>query len=161
MLKATRPLYALDVRGLGESLPEEHRGDFFNVYSMDYMFHAHGAMLGQSYLGRRVYDLLCVLDLLAHKGTDTIHLYGRGQGAILALFGALFHNKVAYVTINDAPESFNEWTQTPYVTWPAANFVRGILRVCDLPDILDVLGDKVTIVGQWGPAMEKVKTNNT
>ena len=99
------------------------------------------------------YDLLCVLDLLAHEGAEAIHLYGRGQGAILALLGALFHDNVASVTINDAPKSFLEWTQTPYVTWPAANFVRGMLRVCDLPDILDVLGDKVTVIGHWGPTM--------
>ena len=73
--------------------------------------------------------------------------------AILALFGALFHENVTSVTINDAPKSFVEWTQTPYVSWPAANCVRGMLRVCDLPDVLKVLGGKVTIVGHWGPRM--------
>lgn len=149
-LKAVRPLFALDVRGLGESLPEEHRDNFFNVYGMDYMFHAYGAMLGQSYLGRRVYDLLCVLDLLAHEGAEKIHLYGRGQGAILALFGALFHEQVASVTLKDAPRSFLEWTQTPYVSWPAANFVRGILRVCDLADIIAALDGRVTVIDHRG-----------
>lgn len=148
-LKAVRPLFALDVRGLGESLPEEHRDNFFNVYGMDYMFHAYGAMLGQSYLGRRVYDLLCVLDLLAHEGVEKVHLYGRGQGAILALLGALFHEQVASVTLKDAPRSFLEWTQAPYVSWPAANFVRGILRVCDLADIIAALDGRVTVIDHW------------
>jgi len=152
-LKAVRPLFALDVRGLGESLPEEHRDNFFNVYGMDYMFHAYGAMLGQSYLGRRVYDLLCVLDLLTHEGAEKIHLYGRGQGVILALLGALFHDQVASVTVKDAPRSFLEWTQTPYVTWPATNFVRGILRVCDLADVIAALGSRLTVIDHWGPRM--------
>ncbi len=157
-LKEKRPLFALDVRGLGESMPEEHRDDFFNVYSMDYMFHAHGAMLGRSYMGRRVYDLLCVIDLLAHEGVDQVHLYGRGQGAILALLGALFHERVASVTLKDAPQSVFEWTQTPYTTWPAANFVRGMLRVCDLPDVIAALGDKVTVIDHWGPEMETIQS---
>jgi hypothetical protein len=60
---------------------------------------------------------------------------------------------VSSVTLKDAPRSFFEWTQTPYVTWPAANFVRGILEVCDLSDILDVLGARAQIVDHWGPTM--------
>ncbi|MBN1582786.1 MAG: acetylxylan esterase [Anaerolineae bacterium] len=153
-LKETLPLYALDVRGLGESLPEEQGEDFFQPYGMDYMFHAYGLMLGQSYLGRRIHDLLCVLDLLVHEGAEAVHLFGRGQGAILTLFAALFHDRVASVTLKDAPRSLFEWTQTPYVTWPAANFVRGMLNLCDLPDLLDLLGERVEIVDHWGPTME-------
>jgi pimeloyl-ACP methyl ester carboxylesterase len=155
-LKRELPLYALDVRGLGESLPEEQGGGFFQPYGMDYMMHAYGLMLGQSYLGRRLYDVLCVLDLLVHEGAEVVSLFGRGQGAILALLATLFHDKVALATLKDAPRSFFEWTQTPYVTWPAANFVRGMLHLCDLPDILEVLGDRVEIVDCWGPAMEPV-----
>jgi cephalosporin-C deacetylase-like acetyl esterase len=155
-LKKSLPLYALDVRGLGESLPEEQREEFFQPYGMDYMFHAYGLMLGQSYLGRRVHDVLCVLDLLAHEGAQRIDLFGRGQGALLALFAALLHDRVASVTLKGAPRSFFEWTQTPYVAWPATNFVRGILQVCDLPDIVDILGDRVKIVDHWDPAMEPV-----
>ena len=154
MLCASAPLYALDVRGRGESSPEEEREAFVQPYGMDYMFHAYGSMLGQSYLGRRVYDVLCVLDLLAHEGAESIHLFGRGQGAILALFAALFHDRVASVTLKDAPHSFFEWTQTPYVTWASSNFVPGILELCDLPDILEQLGDRAQIVDYWGPTME-------
>lgn len=147
------PLYALDVRGLGESLPEEERSGFVQPYGMDYMFHAYGLMLDSSYLGRRVYDLLRVLDLLAFEGVQHIHLYGRGQGAILAVLAALFHNRVDSVMLQDAPRSFFEWTQTPYVAWPAANCGRGILQVADLPDLLRVLGSRVTVLDHWDAAM--------
>jgi hypothetical protein len=162
-LCADPPLYALDVRGLGQSLPEEQRaeglyGGFFHPYGMDYMFHAHGLMLGQSYLGRRVYDVLCTLDLLGSLGAQSIHLYGRGQGAILATFAALGHERVASVTLKNGPRSFLEWTQTPLVTWPAASFCRGILDLCDVPDCLRVLRERlgaegVQIVEPWGPTM--------
>jgi dienelactone hydrolase len=153
-LQERPPLYALDVRGLGESMPEEQRPGFFQPYGMDYMFHAYGAMLGKSYLGRRVYDVLCTMDLLAQEGAEAIHLYGRGQGAILAVFAALYHPRVASVTLKNGPRSFHEWTQTSNVAWPAADFVYGMLQVCDLPDCLRVLGDRVrSVVEPWDPRM--------
>ena len=37
-------------------------GDFFHPYGMDYMLHGQALLLGESYLGRRVHDLLAVLD---------------------------------------------------------------------------------------------------
>jgi dienelactone hydrolase len=153
-LQEALPLYALDVRGLGESLPEEQHPGFFQPYGMDYMFHAYGEMLGQSYLGRRVYDVLCTIDLLAHEGAQAIHLYGRGQGAILVAFVALFHDGVTSITLKNAPRTFFEWTQTPYVTWPSASCLFGVLQVCDLPDVLAVLGDRVRVIEPWGPTME-------
>jgi dienelactone hydrolase len=156
-------LYALDVRGLGQSLPEEGRtegayGGFFQPYGMDYMFHVYGLMLGQSYLGRRVYDVLCAMDLLSARGAEAIHLYGRGQGALLAMFAALYHERTASVMLKNGPLSVIEWTQTPLVSWPAANFVRGMLEVCDLPDCLRVLRKrlgtaKCRIVEPWGSTM--------
>ncbi len=118
------------------------------------MFHAYEAMLGQSYLGRRVYDVLCTIDLLIHEGAETVHLYGRGQGALLALFAALFHERVASVTLKNGPRSFAEWTQAPLVAWPAANYLPGVLCVCDLPECIRALGDRVRVIEPWGPDMQ-------
>ncbi len=147
-------LFALDVRGLGASTPAEEYGGFFQPYGMDYMFHAYYLMLGESYLGRRVYDVLRTLDLLADLGAKEIHLYGRGQGSLLALFAALLHPAVTQVTLKNAPRSFHEWTQTPYVTWPTANFVRGALIEFDLPDCIRALGNRVQVIEPWGPEMQ-------
>jgi hypothetical protein len=158
-LQETPPAYALDVRGLGESLPEEARPGFFQPYGMDYMLHAYGEMIGRSYLGQRVYDVLCTMDLLAHEGAQEIHLYGRGQGALLALFAALLHPRAATVTLKNGPHSFHEWTQTPYVAWPAANVLYGVLQAFDLPDCLRVLGDRVRLVEPWSPKMTPYATD--
>ncbi|MEA3407798.1 MAG: hypothetical protein U9R48_06940, partial [Chloroflexota bacterium] len=68
------PLYALDVRGLGESRPDEE-GSFWQPYGMDYMFHGHSLLFGESYLGRRVLDVLQTIDLLVNEGAQAIHLY--------------------------------------------------------------------------------------
>ena len=120
---------------------------------MDYMFHGHTMMFGESYLGRRVYDTLRTLDLLVAEGAGEVHLYGRGQGALIALFAAMLHPKVVAVTLKDGPRSYAEWAQAPLVSWPAANFLRGVLHHFDLDDCLRALGDKVTVIEPWGPDM--------
>ena len=149
------PLYALDVRGLGESLPEPER--FFHPYGMDYMFHGHGLLLGESYLGRRVYDLLRTIDLLADQGAGKVHLYGRGQGALLALCAGLLHPATGRVVLKNAPLSFAEWTRAPLVSWPAANVLRGALRHFDLPDLYRALGRRLQLIEPWGPEMQPLK----
>lgn len=155
-LKAKGPLYCLDVRGVGESLPDDAL-EFFHPYGKDYMFHGHGLMLGQSYLGRRVYDVLQVLNLLKEKGAREIYLYGRGQGAIQALFTALLYKDIKKTVLKNVPLSFYEWTQHPLVAWPAANFPRGILKKLDVADCRRVIGTKVEFTEPWGPDMKPVK----
>jgi pimeloyl-ACP methyl ester carboxylesterase len=151
-----RPMYALDVRGLGESMPEDP-SVHLQPYGLDYMFHAYWGMLGASYLGRRVHDVLCTVDLLVAEGAVALQLVGRGQGAILAACAALLHPAVRGTTLVNAPRSLFEWTQTPYVAWPAANVAYGLLEVCDLPDLIRVLGETVSTVDPWGPDMQPLR----
>lgn len=153
-LMRRHPLYALDVRGLGESLPDEGGGDFFHAYGMDYLLHGHHLLLGESYLGRRVHDLLSTLDLLVAEGARQIHLYGRGQGALIALFASLLHDRVRTVRLKNAPLSFHTWTQVPLLSWPAANCLRGVLAEFDLPDLYRALGRRVHLIQPWGPDMK-------
>lgn len=154
-LKEQHPLYALDVRGLGESLADDER-DFFHPYGNDYMCNGYGLMLGQSFLGRRVHDVLSTLDLLAYEGAEKIHLYGRGQGAIHALFAGFLYSAVTTVTLKNYPLSFHAWTQTPLVSWPAANIPRGVLTSFDLPDLMHALDEKLALIQPWGADMEEV-----
>jgi hypothetical protein len=150
------PLYALDVRGLGESMPEEG-GGFLHAYGMDYMFHGHALLLEESYLGRRVHDTLSTVDLLAVEGARRIHLYGRGQGAILALFAAMLDDRISRVTLENGPLSYEAWTQVPLVAWPSASFLRAVLAHLDLPDLIRALGRHVRLVEPWGPDMKPLR----
>jgi dienelactone hydrolase len=153
--KGQAPLYGLDPRGLGELQPED--ADFFAPYGMDYMFHGHALLLGESYIGRRVYDTLSTLDLLVAEGAKKIHLHGRGQGALIALFATLLHDGVGHITLENAPLSFASWCQTPLVFWPAANFPHGILKHFDLPDLYRIVKKRLTLVQPWGPDMRPLK----
>lgn len=150
---ASGPLYFLDVRGLGESMPRMDSRGFFDPYGMDYMFHGYHVLLGESYLGRRALDLLLTANLLVHEGTSEIVLHGRGQGALIALFGGLLHPRVRHVVMENGPLSCREWMKEPDVAWPHANFVRGILKMMDLPDVMKVLGKRLSLVEPWGADM--------
>lgn len=151
-LKERHPLYALDVRGLGETIGDDER-DFLHPYGIDYLFHGYGLLLGRSFLGRRVHDVLSTLDLLAHEGAERIRLYGRGQGAIHALFSGFLHSAVTSVTLKNYPESYHSWTRTPLVGWPAANMPRGVLGSFDLPDLMDALDKRLELQEPWGADM--------
>ena len=151
-LGKTGALYGLDVRGLGESMPDDDR-DFFHPYGVDYMFNGYGQMLGESYLGRRVLDVLRTIDLLVNEGAKKVHLFGRGQGAVLATYAGLLHNRTGSITLKNGPLSYQDWTRTPLVVWPFANFPSGCLKYFDLSDLIRSLGKRVTLVRPWGPAM--------
>ncbi len=152
MLQEGGDLYALDVRGLGETQADDGL-PFWHPYNTDYMLHGHGLMLGVPWIGRRVLDVLSTVSLLCAEGAQEVHLTGRGQGALLGLLAAVLDERVRRATLANAPASWEEWATAPIVGWPAANVLPGVLRYLDLPDCVRGLGDRVTIVDPWGPDM--------
>ncbi|MCX7705240.1 MAG: prolyl oligopeptidase family serine peptidase, partial [bacterium] len=97
--------YFIDVRGLGESMPDEKKR-FFRPYGYDFMIDRCFYMFGESYLGKRIYDVLCTVELFKSKGCERINLYGNHQGAIIGLFVALLSEEVTDVYLEKLPESF-------------------------------------------------------
>lgn len=151
-LQGEGTLYALDVRGLGESAPDEE-GDFWQPYGMDYMAHGYYLLLGESYLGRRVYDVLCTIALLRREGAREIDLYGRGQGALLALLVGVLDPSLRWVTLKNGPTSLRAWAEAPLVAWPSACFIREALLHFDLEDCLRALEGRVTVLEAWDALM--------
>ena len=151
--------FALDVRGMGELTARTHKDqgdDFFDPYHSDYMYANHGLMLREPYAGRRVHDVLSVLDLFQANGYQEIHLVGRGMGAITATFAAVVHPLVRQVTLHNALLSYHELTQDARYTWPLSAMVFGILREMDLPDCLLQLATQknLALVDPWNSRMQ-------
>lgn len=146
----------LDVRGMGETraLCVDHLSDdFFDEFGPDYFHAAYGLMLNEPLCGRRVHDILSVLDLFAAKRCPSVHLMGEGMGAITATLGACLHPLVRRVTLRHAPRSWQEWTQLPFPEWPLSSSLYGVLKDFDLPDCYRFLGRRLRVESWWDARM--------
>lgn len=144
-------LFAVDVRGVGELTAQGCRyRESATPFGPEYLYASHGLMLNESYCGRRVFDLLRVLDLLQSKGCRKVHLVGRGQGAIIATYAACQHPLVTKVTLHNTLISYHELTQAPTFRWPMSSLVFGVLNDFDLPDCYRLLARKrLRLVAPW------------
>ena len=137
--------YAVDCRGVGASRagPPDAKP---TGYGADYQLHAHRLMLGESSLGRRVYDLRRVIQLLRGVWTQSnaesppLRLVGNGQGALVATFAALLDDHDVTIDIVHAPLACAAWAETPLCTWPVSSVLRGMLKHFDMPDVYNALG---------------------
>jgi cephalosporin-C deacetylase-like acetyl esterase len=145
-------LFALDVRGTGDSTPMTCDGgdDYFNPYQADYFYAAHSIMLNKTYLGGKVQDALAAINLLKANGTKEINLVGRGLGSIVAAFAAVLSDKVNTVTLINAPVSYQQMIEDVMTYWPLSYMPPAMLKVCDLPDLYKALEAKsLKIIDQW------------
>jgi len=139
-------VFGYEVRGIGLSKPQTCNDDnYFSIYGFDYLYASMGLMLNESYLGRKVHDVLCAAALLKDSGFEEIELSGYGMGAIVAAFAALLHSNFSTVTLSMVPKSFEEIIQAQINTFPQSHLPYGILKHADLPDIFNALGDSLQI----------------
>lgn len=150
-------LWSVDVRGMGMSQSMTcNDPHFFTVdEGGDYMYAAHGQMLGEPYVGRRVHDLLCTLDVLQAAGAARVHLAGRGLGAILAAFAAVLHPVVKQVTLKNAPPSFLALATAKVNLWPLSILPWDVLHNLDLTDCYQALAaKKLRMIEPWNGQMQ-------
>ncbi len=155
--------FACDYRGIGESRPNTCRPDaFFGMYGSDYHYASYACMLGESYIGWRVHDILCVLDWMAALGYDQVHLVAQGWGAIPGALAAALDERVVRITLRHAPRSFAELAEAPLQQWPFSAMPFRALEQFDLPDIYRELARKnLQIMEPWNAAMELAAKKTT
>jgi cephalosporin-C deacetylase-like acetyl esterase len=148
---ADSTLYACDVRGIGDSQPDTCGADqFLKPYGSHYFYAAHGIMLDEPLLGRRVFDVMRVVQWLASIGHTEVHLAGNGWGALPVTFAALLHGSVSKVTLKHALNSFTEVAGTEDYNWPYAALPPRVLLHFDLPQCYAALQSKgLTTVEPW------------
>ncbi|MCP4784199.1 MAG: prolyl oligopeptidase family serine peptidase [Fuerstiella sp.] len=129
------PVFACDVRGIGESLPETcNPGSFHSSYGNDYFYAIHALMLDRPYLGQKTFDVLRVLDWLASLGHTDIHIVGLGWGALSATFAAVTSELVTQVTLRNALTSYADVAESEDYKWPLSALLPNVLSRFDLPD---------------------------
>lgn len=158
LITKRQPFFTLDPRGIGEAAARLCTNDpFAATYGSDYMYAGHGDMLGESYLGRRVFDTLRTLDCLQAHGVTKIDLIGRGLGAITVSFAALLHASNPRVRILNYLPSYELLTQTPLACWPLSALLSGVLEHFDLPDVYRILGKRLTKESPWDGRMRPLR----
>lgn len=153
-----RRLLAVDLRGTGESRPNTCGGvhNWLTAYGSDFFYAYWLEMLGDNMVGRRVHDLLGVLDLLSDRGYTDIELAGRGWGSLPALFAAVLDDRVAQLSLKHAPLSLSAIAEDEDYRWPLSGIVPGILRKLDLPDCYRALGRRLRLVEPWSARSESM-----
>ncbi|MBM3787888.1 MAG: hypothetical protein FJW30_26365 [Acidobacteria bacterium] len=138
-------LFTVDVRGIGESLPNTAgASNFDRPYGSDYFYAGHSLMLNSPYPGQRTFDVLRVVEWLrSNAGTKQIHLAASGWGTIPATFAAVLAEEVKRVTLQGAPKSYASIAETERYSWPLSSFVPEILQHLDLPDCYRELEPKM------------------
>jgi len=140
------PLVVVEPRGFGptRALACGSRR-FLEPYGADFLLASIGEMLGESYLGKRVHDLMRALDFLAAGGAQRVELVGRGLGSVIAAFAGLLHPCRPRVLLLDYLPSFDALCRDTLANWPLSSLPRGVLRFFDLPDVYRALGRRLTL----------------
>jgi cephalosporin-C deacetylase-like acetyl esterase len=139
---------AVDVRGAGETAPEEPAAtprprtqermyrDFFLNPSASL---ARGALnLGRPLLSMRVQDALVALAYLAARPdveASDIRVFGQREGGVIGIFTAVLDHRVRQVVAHRALVDFRTLVENRYYAQPASLFVLGVLRHFDLPQV--------------------------
>jgi len=146
------PVFACDVRGIGESLPDTcSPGSFHSSYGNDYFYAIHSLMLARPYLGQKTFDVLRVLDWMASVGHTDIHLVGRGWGALAATFAAVMSDQVTQVTLKNALSSYTLIAESEHYNWPLSALLPNVLARFDLPDCYAELNSRdLRRIDSWG-----------
>lgn len=143
-------LYALDTRGMGEMMPsgtdQPWNRDFFTAYQFDYHYASLGMMWGKPEAGKRVFDILSAVELIAANAPSDMVLTveAHGLGCITALMAALLSHKIHKLKLVDnAANSYLEMLDDPFSKFPLSFMVPGILKKMDLPDIRKEVEEKL------------------
>ena len=137
-----RSLFALDPRGMGESEPSttERMRRLYWDYGADYHYSSLGLMLDQPFFGRRVYDILCAINLLTAHGAGKVTLKAFGHSRYLAIFAALLSDKkVSVELVGGLPITYEEAIKDLKAPIPQSFVPFGILKIADIDEICAAL----------------------
>jgi dienelactone hydrolase len=123
-----------DLRGMGDLTPEAGRGA--PRYTAPHLAENHwawaGAMLGKTLLAQRVQDLLCLVRTFQPL---TVRVAAMRKMTTPALFAAAIEPAIRELLVVEPLESYEKLLGTEDYTEPFANFLPGVLRHTDLPEL--------------------------
>ncbi|MDT8302246.1 MAG: acetylxylan esterase [Sedimentisphaerales bacterium] len=145
LVKAGRSVLAVDLSGTGETdqvtkgtLGKATGTDWKNVYT--------AYLLGRSYVGMRAEDILTCARFLKEQRDGEVNLVAIGNVCIPALHAAALEQELfGSVKLIRGLVSWSDVIESGISVNQFVNTVHGALKVYDLPNLAEILGDKLTI----------------
>ena len=151
LLEGARLVLAIDVRGIGEI---RDKGSNTKYHSHDHRINTVSMHIGRSLFGQRVEDILIAIKYLRSQIIDEeinsdpsrIHLVGIETMTPLVLHAAVLDDGVNTVELRRPVVSswVNDVVAKPLRKEMAGMVVPGALKMYDLPDLMNLLGDRLT-----------------
>lgn len=144
-----RALYSCDLRGIGQTHPNT-RVSYSIPHNIEYFYGMLSNMLDEPLLGKRAYDLLCILNWLKSIGHTEITILGNGWGCLPVTFASILSDNVKKVILKNALSSYSEITESTFYNWPVSAFPMEVLHHFDLPDCYRELDQKdLEMIDVW------------
>jgi dienelactone hydrolase len=136
LLKAGLAVFAIDVRGVGETA------------ATDFEATTNALMTDRPLFGQRVYDVLRAVDCLWRRIYISVQIdkgrvacLGRGMGGLLALYAAVLDERLSAAALWEAPVSYKSLiTERP--EFPPSVYLFDVLNHFDLPILMTALAPR-------------------
>ena len=147
------PVCAADVRGIGDLAPEFGRGSprYARSHEEEENYAWASLILGAPLLGQRVTDILALVQALANHPAlagRKIRVAAQGKMTAPAVFAAALMPRIDSLYLAGGLISYRSIVESENYSYSLANFVPGLLRHTDLPDVVAGLAPRrVTLAG--------------
>jgi len=153
-LEEGRNVFVFDVRGTG-AVKTRPLTSYEGPHGTEFILATNCMKMKLSTLGLRTFDVLRAIDYLATRSdAGEIRLHGVGAAAAWGLYAAVFDQRVAELTLENAPLSYRAAVETRYYDARTYDFrvsAWGLLQVADLVDCFNALAPRhVTLVRPLG-----------
>jgi len=141
--KAGWNVLALEPRGAGGT--EEAKSPLTGDWTL---LSLRALLVGKTPVGMRTDDAVAAINWLAARpDVDMDRLAVRATGALgpVALHAAVLDDRIGQVTLDASIVSYREFVERPISRDMAEVNMPGVLRRYDLPDLMAVLGDRLTL----------------
>jgi cephalosporin-C deacetylase-like acetyl esterase len=118
-----------------------------------YMTELRAELVGKTILGMRVDDVIRAVDYLANRpdvNAANITVVASGHMGLVALHAAVLDKRIKHVTVDRVLESYDSLLHAPMPLDAPQDILPGVLLKYDIPDLVRVLGDRVTAT-DWLP----------
>lgn len=134
----------LEPRGAGGS--EEAKSTLTGDWTL---LSLRALLVGRTPVGLRIDDTIAALNWLARRNdvaVDHIAVVATGALGPVALHAAVLDARIGAVTVAGGLMRYRDFVERPISINMAETDLPGVLRRYDLPDLIDVLGDRLTLI---------------